>query len=46
MTIPNTPVGIGVSITVIALGSCLVGAIPFGFLLGKMIRGATSAPRT
>lgn len=39
MTIPNTPVGIGVSITVIALGSYLVGAIPFGFLLGKLIRG-------
>ena len=39
MTIPNTPVGIGVSITAIALGSYLVGAVPFGFLLGKLIKG-------
>ena len=36
MAIPNTPVGIGISITVIALGSYLVGAVPFGFLIGKM----------
>jgi len=39
MTIPNTPVGIGVSITMIALGSYLVGAIPFGFLIGKFHKG-------
>ena len=39
MTIPNTPVGIGISITVIALGSYLVGAIPFGFLIGKLHKG-------
>ncbi|MBR4255124.1 MAG: glycerol-3-phosphate 1-O-acyltransferase PlsY [Lentisphaeria bacterium] len=36
MTISSTPVGVGVSITIIALGSYLVGAVPFGFLIGKM----------
>ena len=36
MAIPNTPVGVGVSITMIALGSYLIGAIPFGYLIGRM----------
>ena len=36
MAIPNTPVGVGVSITMIALGSYLIGAIPFGYIIGRL----------
>ena len=36
MSIPSNPIGIGASITMIALGSYLIGAIPFGFLIGKL----------